>query len=151
MSKITILRDELELSEYEQLVTAQNFPAIASLLNQKPLINNPVPQEKLPKQLTLVDLFQQGITPQEALETFKIPGLLDRIEMVINANDRINISILFEIVKTFISQNSKDNLTALLALTEPDPNWQAQIPGQSRAEELKIYPVNEQEVQEALN
>ena len=150
MTKITIIRDELELSEYSVLVTAQNYPAIASLLNNKPLIDNPVPQEEIPKQLTLVDLFQ-SITPVEAVDIFKIPGLLDRIEGVVNANDRVNIGILFEIVKTFISQDSKDNLTALLALTEPDPNWQSQIPGLSRAEELNIYPVNEQEVQEALN
>jgi hypothetical protein len=150
MNKITILRTELELPEYEQIVATQNYPAIATLLNNRPLINNPVPQEKIPKQLTLVDLFQ-AITPQESVDTFKIPGLLDRIENVVNANDRINIAILFEVVKTYISQNSKDNLANLLALTEPDPNWQSQIFGQSRSEELNIYPVNEQEVQEALN
>ncbi|MBN3993895.1 MAG: hypothetical protein HWQ36_26275 [Nostoc sp. NMS2] len=150
MSKITTLKTELELPEYAQIVATQNYPGIAALLNQKPLIPNPVPQEELPKQLTLVNLFQ-AITPQEAVDTFKIPGLLDRIESVANGNDRVNIAILFEVVKTYISQNSKDNLANLLALTEPDPNWQSQIFGQSRSEELNIYPVNEQEVQEALN
>ncbi|MFN6560013.1 MAG: hypothetical protein RMY28_009415 [Nostoc sp. ChiSLP01] len=150
MTKITILRTELELPEYGQLVAAQNYSAIANLLNNKPLIANPVPQEEIPKQLTLVNLFQ-AITPQEAVETFKIPGLLDRVESVVNANDRVNISILFEIVKTYISQDSKDNLTNLLSLTEPDPNWQSQVVGLSRAEQLGIYPITNSEVQEALN
>ncbi len=150
MTNIDILRTELENEQYEDLVTAQNYPAIATQLNFRPLIDNPVPQEQIPKQLTLVDLFQ-SITPQEAVETFKIPGLLDRIELVINANDRVNIAILFEIVKTYISQISQSNLTDLLAQTEPDPNWQAQILRTSRAEELGIYPVNEMQVQSALN
>ncbi len=150
MTNIDILITELENEQYEDLVTAQNYPAIAAQLNLRPLIDNPLPQQDIPKQLTLVDLFQ-AITPEEAVETFKIPGLLDRIETVVNANDRVNIIILFAIVKTFISQNSQNNLTDLLAETEPDPSWQAQIIGTSRAEELGIHPVNEMQVQSALN
>jgi hypothetical protein len=150
MTNIDILKTELEAKQYADLVTAQNYPEIAALLNLKPLIDNPVPQQKVPKQLTLVDLFQ-AIAPKEALEIIKIPDFLNRVENSINSNDRISTGILLEVVKIFLSESSKSNLGNLLSLTIPDPNWQSQIPGISRSEELGIYPVNEMQVQSALN
>jgi hypothetical protein len=152
MSKITILQTELESSEYTVLVSNQDYPAIANLLNNKPLIDNPEPQADVPTQLSLLALFE-AITPLEGAEFFKNynGSFINRIEQAVNANDRQNIEALFGIVKTFISQESQNNVTALLDLTEPDPNWQPQVLGQSRAEELDIYPVSAQEVQEALN
>jgi hypothetical protein len=50
-----------------------------------------------------------------------------------------------------LSQSSYDAIIAKLGETEPDPSYQSQIPGQSRAEDLGVYPVNASQVQEALN
>ncbi|MEH2067916.1 MAG: hypothetical protein V7K47_07070 [Nostoc sp.] len=150
MTDIDILRTELQSGQYASLVAAQNYPAIASVLNTKPLISNPAPQGQVPKQLSMENLFE-AITPAEGLATFQYPGLLDRIELAVNNNDRPKIGIHFAMVKTFISLSSQTNLINLLAQTEPDPNWQSQIDGVSRAEELGIYPVNEMLVQSALN
>jgi HAMP domain-containing protein len=55
-SRIEILRTELANTEYADLVTAQNYPAIANLLNNRPLIPNPDTQTEVPKIPTIEEV-----------------------------------------------------------------------------------------------
>ena len=119
-SRIKILQTELANMEYADLVTAQNYPAIANLLNNRPLIANPDTQTEVPKIPTIEEVVTL-VKPQEVFAG----GVL--------------------------SQSPYDAIIAKLEETEPDPSYQSQIPGQSRAEYLGVYPVNASQVQEALN
>lgn len=148
--KIDILAQELEKTEYADLVAAQNYPAIAARLNQKPLIDNPTPQGKIPKPINILDLFR-CVTPQEGLEIYKIPNLKPDIDHAIAGNLRDNLTALLAIASEVISVESATKIQALLNEEISDPNHQSQILGQSRAEELDIYPVADEDVQAALN
>ena len=147
---MNILESELLSPEYAELVKAQNYPAIANKLNKKELVDNPEKQQTIPKPLTLIELFQQ-ITPAEALEIAKVPGIIDRIERAANENNRVGLQSLFFIIGSLLSNDSKIKIEALLKQTELDPNYQPTILGESRTEKLGIYPVTDINVQEVLN
>lgn len=152
INKIEILKTELAKPEYAELVNVeqQNYPAIAQLLNNKPSIPNPVPQEAVWKCPTILELFG-AITPTEAIELYKIPWLVADIRTSIDLKNQANLQAYFLMIQALVSAESQANLQALLTATQLDPSYQSQIPGQSKAEELGIYPVNEIDVQGALN
>jgi hypothetical protein len=150
MSRIEIIKQELEKPEYADLVTAQNYPAIALLMNAKPSISNPEPQQNIPKPLNILSLWQQ-ITPQEALEVYKIPDLKSNIENAVDLNKRDSLEALIAIASLLVSEESKNKINALLAETIPDPNYKPFIEGQSIAQELGLELVFDFEIQAALN
>ncbi|QLE42269.1 hypothetical protein FD723_18795 [Nostoc sp. C052] len=147
---IEILKSELAKSEYTALVQSQDYPAIASLLNKKPLIPNPVGQITVDKLPTILELFA-AITPAEAIEIYKIPGLVADIRVAADSKNKASLQAYLVIVSGLLSQQSKDAVQILLNQTQLDPNYQSQIPGQSKAEQLGVYPVSPSQVQEALN
>ena len=151
-SKIEILKTELTKPEYADLVNVdhQNYPAISQLLNNRPLIPNPAEQQTVWKCPTILQLFA-AITPSEAIELYKIPGLISDIRTSIDLKNQANLQAYFLMVEGLVGAGSQANLQALLNDVEPDPNYQLQISGQSRADELGIYPVSDIDVQGALN
>lgn len=60
-----------------------------------------------------------------------------------------------DIIRAEIANDPEDigyaALGTLMTATEADPNWAAQIPGDSRSTVLGIAPVRATDVQEALN
>jgi hypothetical protein len=148
--KIDIIAQELEKSEYTNLVAAQDYPGLAQQLNQKPLIDNPTSQADIPKPITILELFN-CVTHQEGLEIYKIPNLKPDIDHAIANNLRQNLAALLAIVSQLISEESSGKIQALLSDEIPDPSYQSQVLGQSRAEELGIYPVTNEDIQSALN
>jgi hypothetical protein len=148
--KIDIIAQELEKPEYSSLAAAQDYPGLSQQLNQKPLINNPTPQADIPKPITILELFN-CVTPQEGLEIYKIPNLKPDIDHAIANSLRQNLAALLAIVSQLISEESSGKIQALLSEEIPDPSYQPQISGQSRAEELGIYPVTNEDIQSALN
>lgn len=151
VNKIDTLKVELAKPEYGDLVATQNYSGIAQLLNNKPLIPNSVPQQQLPKTVTIENVIGL-VTPQERFaisETRTYDRMLDaanqgRFDWVLG-----NLETLLG--GGVISQGSYDGIVAKFQETELDPNYQTQILGQSKAEELGIYPVSEIDVQGALN
>jgi hypothetical protein len=148
---IDILKTELNSIEYADLVKSQNYPAIADLLNNRPSIPNPVPQANVPKILTIEEAVTL-VTPQEAFAISET-RTYDR---VLSAVQQRNLTWITGNTQTLLaggvlSQSSYDAIIARLEEAEPDPSYQSQIPGQSRAEVLGIYPVAPSRVQEALN
>lgn len=150
-SRIEILQAELANTEYAGLVQSQNYPAIANQLNNRPLIVNPVTQTNVPKIPTIEEVVTL-VTPQE---TFAISETRT-YDRVLDALRQRNLTWIIGNTQTLLaggvlSQSSYDAIIARLQETEPDPNYQSEIPGQSRAEVLGIYPVTSSQVQEALN
>jgi len=147
---ITILKTELANSQYQALVQAQDYPGLASQLNNRPLIANPTPQTAIPKIPGILDLFN-AVTPAEAISIYQIPGLVQDIRNAITNGTLQDLQAYLTIAGGMLSANSKTAVSALLAQTQPDPNYQTQISSPSRAEVLGIYPVTPAQVQEALN
>ena len=150
-SRIEILRTELANTEYADLVTAQNYPAIANLLNNRPLIANPDTQTEVPKIPTIEEVATL-VSPQEAFAVSETKTY----DRVLDALQQRNLTWIIGNTQTLLaggvlSQSSYDAIIAKLEETEPDPSYQSQIPGQSRAEDLGVYPVSASQVQEALN
>lgn len=151
-NKIEILRQELAKPEYQELVNVeqQDYSAIAQLLNNRPIIPNPVPQENVWKCPQILELFA-AITPQEGIELYKIPNLVEDIRTAINERKRESLNAYFSMVQSLVRPASVSNLQALLNQEISDSNYQQNILGLSKAQELNIYPVSEIDVQGALN
>lgn len=147
---IEILKTELASNQYQSLVVAQNYQAIANQLNNRPLIANTATQQTVPLIPSIENVYA-AITPEEALTLYQIPGLVDGIKQAITLASLPDLQIYFAIASTKLSTQSQINVQALLAKTQLDPNYQSQVPGQSRADQLGIYPVNSAQVQAALN
>lgn len=150
MNKTEILQQELTNPFYQQMVTEQDYPGIAMILNSNPVSPNPVPQGNVWKCPTILELFG-AITPTEAIELYKIPGLVADIRTSIDLKSQTNLEAYFSIIQSLVSAESQTSLQTLLTATEPDPNYRDFILGLSKAEELGIYPVSEIDVQGALN
>ena len=150
MNRIETIRQELKNSKYLQLVTSQDYPALAFALNEKPLIKNPQPQKEIPKPITIMDLWI-NITPQEGLELYEIPGLKNDVEGAIASNNRNSLMALTAIAAQVISAESVKKIQALLAETILDPNYKTQVEGESLAEQFGLGFVEETEIQSALN
>lgn len=148
MNKIEIIKQELEKEEYKELIEKQDYPAIASYINNKPLTDNPLPVEKIPKPITLLELFER-ITPQEALGIYR-DGLKKDIENAVLSNNRTSLQLLFAIASLSLSPSSAVNVQNLLAQEVDDPNYSAQIKGQSIANLLSIDDVTDIEIQGIL-
>jgi hypothetical protein len=149
-ARIEIIKEELTKEQYALLVEDQDYPVIANQLNEKPLIPNPTPQATVPKIPAILELFG-AIAPVEAIEIYKIPGLVGDIRTAAETRNKAALEAYFTIVSGLLSEKSKTAITALLNQTQLDPNYRAQINGQSKAELLQIYPVTASQVQEALN
>jgi hypothetical protein len=150
-SRIEILQTELANIKYADLVKAQNYPAIVGLLNNRPLIANPDTQTEVPKIPTIEEVITL-VKPQEVLAISETKTY----DRVLDALRQKNLTWIIGNTQTLLaggvlSQSSYDAIIAKLEETEPDPSYQSQIPGQSRAEYLGVYPVNASQVQEALN
>jgi hypothetical protein len=146
---LELLKIELGKPEYLELVTAEDYPGLVNILNNKPLIDNPEPQQVISKPVTIIDLWQQ-ITPQEGLEIYKISNLKPDIDNAIATNNLNNLQILLAIASQIISAESTQKLQALLLQTIPDPNYKSQMQGESVAEKLGFL-IGEAEIQSALN
>lgn len=153
-AQLAILATELEQPAYAELVKAQDYPALAAMLNAQPSVDNPVKQSAVPMRLTLhmilVAIAQVDMTAISAMVQAYGP-ILDRIDNALQANDRTATQDYFLIVSSGLNDSAKGAVAALLAQTEPDPNWQATVAGDSLATELGIAGVADMDVQLALH
>lgn len=145
------LTNDPEAAGYAALAAAQDYPALAALLNARATLPNATVQALIPKRLSLGDLLA-AVSPQEALAVMSLPNLPERTERAADANDRSTLATLVGLLAQAgeLSPQSVQALSALMQQTEPDPTWQAEIAGQSRAEALGLGVVSERDVQGAL-
>ena len=149
MTRKDMIKTEIDSNEAMQTL-GDNYPAIASLFNERPQVSNPTPQGTVPKRLGIRDLFA-AITPTEARALYMIPGYRDDVQRAAEAGDRTALQMYVAIAGPDLSQQSLAALAALLQETEADPAWQATVAGDSIAMTLGLGAVPAEDVQEALN
>ena len=111
---------------------------IARLLTTKPLVDNPEAQPQvyvaLDKQALLsLILPQVGSFSDEAL--IRVSDALDRGD-----RETIGMWLKIALARNWIPQSLHDQLQAAVFATEPDPAWQAKVPGQSPLERVLGRP-----------
>lgn len=142
-----------EVITLEQL--SGTYEEISAYLNERPLIANPEPQADIPKAMTISDIFAL-ITPQD-IEVVKGVATLLEAGAAISQSTGIPFEstperMLGMLVAQGLSTTAQTAITAKIAETEPDPTYQAQIPGPARYELLEIPgPISAVDVQGALN
>lgn len=150
MNEVERVALDLELSDgkYDDLVAAQDYPGIVALMRARPTVANPEAQGVIPKRYTLSE-FLPIVGPTVGLEIFKVPGLVDRIENSLQANDRETLGNLLALVSGLLSAEQQAALGVMLAETESDPTWTAEIAGESVQDRLG-FRVTEHDVQAVL-
>lgn len=146
---LKILEGELVLPQYSDLMKTQEYAAIAAMLNEAPAVPNPEPQADVPKRFEIGDVFE-ALKPEDLAAVRAIPdwvALVGRIESALAANDRASLQRWLALIQGDLSAGGVATLAGLMAVTEPDPGWQATVPGVSRAAELGLPRVTEHDVQ----
>ncbi len=149
MARKVIIKAEIDGNAAMQAL-GDNYPAIASLFNDRPQLPNPVMQSQVPKRLGIRDLFG-AITPTEARALYMIPGFRDDVQEAAEAGDRVALQMYVAIAAPDLSQQSLAALAALMQATEPDPAWPETVAGDSVAMTLGLGLVSAVDVQEALH
>ena len=96
-------------------------------LNEKTLVDNPLPQQQIPLLPTLEEAL--GIVPTEEQLAIAETWTYDRLLSSINQNRWDLAAANLEILKNggLLSEDSYKKLIALLQKTQLDPNYQAQV------------------------
>lgn len=99
---------------------------LTSKLNDKVLVDNPLPQQQIPLSPTLEEVLAV-VTPQESFNISET-RTYDRILEAFNRQDTSTVITYLGILKNgILSEDSYNKLITLLQQTIPDPNYQTQI------------------------
>ncbi|MFM6833168.1 MAG: hypothetical protein ACKPKK_02340 [Dolichospermum sp.] len=100
---------------------------LTSYLNDKVLVDNPLPQQQIPVLPTLKEAL--GIVTPEERFAIAETWTYDRLLSSINQERWDLVAISLETLKdgNLLSENSFEKLIALLQKKQPDPNYQAQV------------------------
>jgi len=134
--QLVVLAEELAKPAYAAY--GQDYPAIAATLNGRPSVSNPTPQGTTPKQLTLSEFFRAAASVDPAGAMTAIGTFAPLMSIMQD---------YLAIFSSILNDGADAALLALFAQTEPDPSWQATIPGDSIATALGLPTVSEMDVQ----
>lgn len=155
MKRVDIIRQELAEYPERYISCGRNYQSVADVMNARQLIDNPVKEPPtVPVKVTLAQVFAAAMQadPAGALASIeKFGPLLDMAYSAIEKNDTESIQAHIAIFGSTMNADGKAALAAAVSQTQPDPNWIAQIPGDSRATVLGVAPVRATDVQEAMN
>ncbi|MFM6345791.1 MAG: hypothetical protein ACKPFK_11680, partial [Dolichospermum sp.] len=100
---------------------------LASKLNDKVLVDNPLPQQQIPVLPTLEEAL--GIVTPEEQFAIAETWTYDRLLSSINQQRWDLVAVNLETLKNgkLLSEDSYGKIIALLQKTQPDPNYQAQV------------------------
>jgi len=140
------LRTDPQSVGYASLLADQEYTAIAALLNDRPLVDNPDAQPTIAARITWDD-FLDTLEPEDVLVVYAYGSLPDDIQAALSANNRTLLGAYWRGLKTALTAASVSAVQAKLQDTEPDPDWEAQIPGDSRAAVLGLPRVTGADVQ----
>ncbi|MFM5936713.1 MAG: hypothetical protein ACKOQ2_29245 [Dolichospermum sp.] len=122
---------------------------LASKLNDKVLVDNPLPQQQIPILPTLEEAL--GIVTPEEQFAIAETWTYDRLLSSINQQRWDLVAVNLETLKNgkLLSEDSYGKIIALLQKTQPDPNYQAQV-WLSPAENAGFKDVLVNEIEELL-
>jgi hypothetical protein len=130
-----------------------DYPAIAARLNAPSVIDNPVTEPAtVPHPPTLKEIYAV-IPVAEAAAIYDKAGLSADIRNAIDSGDPEYLQMMLAIVleMQIISAQTATALALLLARTQPDPTWTAQIAGPSLAAAAGLGTVSAAQIQQAMN
>lgn len=122
---------------------------LASKLNDKVLVDNPLPQQQIPILPTLEEAL--GIVTPEEQFAIAETWTYDRLLSSISQQRWDLVAVNLETLKNgqLLSENSYGKIIALLQKTQPDPNYQTQV-WLSPAENAGFKDVLVNEIEELL-
>ncbi|MFM6307566.1 MAG: hypothetical protein ACKPGB_04745 [Dolichospermum sp.] len=122
---------------------------LASKLNDKVLVDNPLPQQQIPILPTLEEAL--GIVTPEEQFAIAETWTYDRLLSSINQQRWDLVAVNLETLKNgqLLSEDSYGKIIALLQKTQPDPNYQTQV-WLSPAENAGFKDVLVNEIEELL-
>ncbi|MFM6224600.1 MAG: hypothetical protein ACKPDM_30315 [Dolichospermum sp.] len=122
---------------------------LASKLNDKVLVDNPLPQQQIPILPTLEEAL--GIVTPEEKFAIAATWTYDRLLSSISQQRWDLVAVNLEILKNgqILSEDSYGKIIALLRKTKPDPNYQTQV-WLSPAENAGFEDVLVNEIEELL-
>ncbi|MFM5899459.1 MAG: hypothetical protein ACKO8W_18585 [Dolichospermum sp.] len=122
---------------------------LASKLNDKVLVDNPLPQQQIPILPTLEEAL--GIVRPEEQFAIAETWTYDRLLSSINQQRWDLVAVNLETLKNgkLLSEDGYGKIIALLQKTQPDPNYQAQV-WLSPAENAGFKDVLVNEIEELL-
>lgn len=122
---------------------------LASKLNDKVLVDNPLPQQQIPILPTLEEAL--GIVTPEEQFAIAETWTYDRLLSSINQQRWDLVAVNLETLKNgqLLSEDSYGKIIALLRKTKPDPNYQTQV-WLSPAENAGFKDVLVNEIEELL-
>lgn len=139
------IRDQYTLS------TEKSVPLFTTLLNTKSLVSNPDPQPTVAKRFTVKEAFKvvpdAELFPISESNTYRL-GLLPAFEA--GRMDWVQDNIKTLIAGGIMTPETAAAIGVLMAQTELDPNWQAQIMA-SPAELAGFGLIKVSDVNEALD
>ena len=145
-----------EIIESTPELSDLDYPSIAAWFNDRPIVDNPEPQGQVQKPFSVPELLGLLAEPQDKAVIEQSMTLVkmgnDIADMIGRPNQHTAESLFSFFVGQGLSEASTAAISARMAETIPDPNYQAQIPGLPRYETLEINgPVTPEQVQGALN
>jgi len=145
--QLAILATELQDAKYANLLADQEYEAIAALLNDRPIIDNPDPQPSVPRQFTWAT-FVDLLTVAERLALYSDYGnFAVDLRRALEANDRTELLALWAAIKTVMVPATVTAVEAAFAESVPDDSWPPTILGNSRATGLELPRVRPADVQ----
>lgn len=145
--QLTTLATELQDAEYENLLADQEYEAIAAVLNDRPMVANPVAQASVPRTFTW-STFIGLLTVAERLGLYSDYGnLAADLRSALERNDRVEIVALWTAMKTIMVPTTVTKVETAFAESQPDESWSPTIPGDSRATVLGLPRVEARDIQ----
>lgn len=143
--QLAVLATELAKQQYANLLADQEYEAIAALLNDRPMVNNPVAQPERPKFLSW-DTFMGLLAAADVPKMYSYHWVSD-LRQALEQNNRTVTLAIWRGLKTVITAASVTAVEAEAVKKEPDPTWSAQVPGDSIATALGLPRVDPRDVQ----
>lgn len=143
----TELRNDPKKLGFAALMDAQEYTAIAALLNVQPQVANPEPQPTVGARFTW-ETFLGLLSGAEIWGMYEQGGnLAADLRSALEGNNAGERNRLWSALKTVLPAGTVSNVEAAFASTQPDPNWSATVPGDSRATVLGLPRVTGADVQ----
>lgn len=106
---------------------------LIGLLLNKPMVANPDPAPQIPKPVTAQDVL--GLLSPASVQAIPFDAMVEVNKAIAEKDmERLGLQLQVFAAKGWINSTEVAALQARLAETIPDPNWPAQVPGQSRLE-----------------
>lgn len=149
-AQLAVLKTELRDARYTDLLALQDYEAIAAVLNDRPMIANPVPRPNVRLAFTwgtFIDLLAEA----EVLGLYQYGALAADLRQALEMDNRTELLALWRAAKTKLTAATIAKVEAEFGKTRPDPNWTATVPGDSLATALGLPRVEARDVQAISN